>query len=269
QKVIHLRAGNVSANVVPQPKGRPMLVHTASAVMEVLGTQFKVETDLAATSLNVNEGTVRLKRLSDGTTLEVPANHRVIAAADREMSLMLVPRSVTHWKTQLHLGPERARGRWLPKSEDSEAKLLAVPLTMTTRQGKTITLYNTSFQVSSGDGPPVILEENSELRVRGRLTSPQRIHVGVTVRTASGDFAGNFETYIPASEFTAETPFTLNLNPRDFQLDPTLAEIRGQLPSGPEGLVVASVWVHSLFEPAGLEISEIELIPPAMKPHSN
>lgn len=35
--------------------------------------------------LNVSEGKVRVKRLSDGSTVDVPAKHRVIAAADREM----------------------------------------------------------------------------------------------------------------------------------------------------------------------------------------
>ncbi len=35
--------------------------------------------------LNVSEGKVRVKRLSDGSTVDVSAKHRVIAAADREM----------------------------------------------------------------------------------------------------------------------------------------------------------------------------------------
>jgi len=85
QKKLYLKEGNVSGNVKPQPASRPMLIYTRSAMLEVLGTQFEIEAGLAATMLNVSEGRVRVKRLSDGRTIDVPAKHRVVAAADREM----------------------------------------------------------------------------------------------------------------------------------------------------------------------------------------
>ena len=86
QKELHLKEGNLSSNVKPQPAGKPMLIYTRSAMLEVLGTQFEVEAETATTILNVREGSVRVKRFSDGSTVDVPARHRVIAAADREMS---------------------------------------------------------------------------------------------------------------------------------------------------------------------------------------
>ncbi|MDP7288867.1 MAG: FecR family protein, partial [Phycisphaerae bacterium] len=100
QKKLHLKEGGVSGDVKPQPAGKPMLIHTRSAMLEVLGTQFEVDAELLATTLNVSEGTVRIKRLSDGSTVDVPAKHRVIAAADRELSPVPVPDSVTRWSSQ-------------------------------------------------------------------------------------------------------------------------------------------------------------------------
>ena len=86
QKILHLKEGNVASNVSPQSANRPMLVHTRTAQLEVLGTEFKVAIEVDSTALNVTEGKVRLKRLSDGRTVDVPANHRVVAATEPELA---------------------------------------------------------------------------------------------------------------------------------------------------------------------------------------
>ena len=57
---------NYDIAMKPQPAGKPMLIYTRSAMLEVLGTQFDIDAELQATTLNVSEGTVRVKRLSDG-----------------------------------------------------------------------------------------------------------------------------------------------------------------------------------------------------------
>ncbi|MEA3367381.1 MAG: FecR family protein, partial [Planctomycetota bacterium] len=63
QKEMHLREGSVSAGVAPQPHGRPMLIHTPTARVEVLGTQLNVDAQRTSTTLRVNEGRVRVTRL--------------------------------------------------------------------------------------------------------------------------------------------------------------------------------------------------------------
>ena len=75
QKELRLREGSFSANVVPQPAGKPMLVRTRSALFEVMGTRFSVDAELSSSTLTVNEGKVRATRLSDGSTVEVSAKH--------------------------------------------------------------------------------------------------------------------------------------------------------------------------------------------------
>ena len=197
QKKLHLKEGSISGNVKPQPAGKPMLIYTRSAMLEILGTQFEVEAELATTTLNVSEGKVRVKRLSDGSMVDVPAEHRVIAAADREMLPEPVPESVNRWKSQMHLGPIGMQGKWSPWRDTQEAKLGAIP--WTTPQGMTI--YTLAFGVSWGDKPPVILQPSSRFNVRGYIASPKIIYFGVTVKSVNGEFAGKFQITRPAADF--------------------------------------------------------------------
>lgn len=259
QKKLHLKEGSVSGNVKPQPADKPMLIFTRTAMLEVLGTQFEVEAGIAATMLNVSKGTVRVKRLSDGSTVDVPAKHRVIAAADREMSPVPVPDSVSHWESQLHLGIDGVLGKWSPGTDTQDARLGTIPYT--TPQGKTI--YPVAFEVSRGDKPPVILQPASRVRVRGRIASPHNVYFGVTVKHADGGFAGRFQTIRPAVEFPSGEDFEIVLSLRDFRLDPSLDEMKDKLPIAPFDLVVESFWCHTLDKQAGLEIAEVELLPPA------
>jgi hypothetical protein len=235
-----------------------MLIYTRSAMLEVLGTQFEVEAETATTILNVREGSVRVKRFSDGSTVDVPARHRVIAAADRDMSPTPVPHSVSHWKSELSLGPARTQGKWSPGTDTQEAKLGAIPYT----SPQAMTIYTTGFGVSNGDKPPVTLQPASRLRVRGRIATPQKVYFGITVRQANGAFAGRFQTTRPAAELQSGQDFEITLHLRDFRLDPSLDSLKQELPSAPFHLIVETIWCHTLDKPAGLEIAEVELIPP-------
>jgi hypothetical protein len=261
QKELHLKEGTLSGNVKRQPPGKPMLIYTRSAMIEVLGTRFEVEAELAATTVNVNEGSVRVKRFSDGSTVDVPARHRLIAAADREMLPEPVPNSVSQWKSELPLGPVGTQGKWSPGTDTQEARLGAIPYT--SPQGMTI--YTTGLAVSYGDKPPVTLQPASRLRVRGHIASPHKLYFGITVRQANGAFAGRFQAIRPADEFQSGEDFGITFRLREFRLDPSLASLKQELPSDPFHLVVETIWCHTLDKQAGLEITEVELelIPPA------
>jgi len=259
QKKLYLKEGVVSGDVRPQPAGKPMLIYTRSAMLEVVGTQFEVEAEIAATMLNVSEGKVRIRRLSDGSTVDVPARHRVIAAADREMLPVPAPDAAFRWKSQLHLGPDGTYGKWSPETDTQDAKLGAIPYT--TPQEATI--YTAAFVVLRGDKPPVVLQPDSYLRVRGHIVSRNEVYFGITIRKPEGEFAGRFQTIRPAVEFPGGRDFEVLLKLRDFYLDPSLAEMKGKFPSVPFDLVVETFWCHTLDQQAGLEIFEVELLPSA------
>jgi ferric-dicitrate binding protein FerR (iron transport regulator) len=256
QKKFHLKQGTFSANVMPQQPGKPMLLNTRTAALEVLGTQFNVDAGLYSTTLNVSEGKVRVRRLSDEKSVVVRAGYRVVAAPDQEMTLAPVPDSISEWTSQLHLGAGHGGlGRWSPATSEEGAQLRAVPFITPT--GKTI--YTASIGVSVGDNPPVVLQPDSTIRVRGYLKSSHRLFIGVTVRHANGDFAGRFQTIRPADEFQSGQGFEIDLQLGDFRLDPSLNAIRSRLPEDPYGLIVESIWGHTLFDPTGLAITEMQL----------
>ena len=259
QKKLYLKEGSISAQVKPQRKDKPMRVFTRSAMLEVLGTQFEVEAELGATTLNVGEGKVRIKRLSDGVTVDVPAMHRLVASADREMRPVPAPGAVNSWRSQLHLGPDGAYGKWSPKTPFEQAKLRAIPLTIP--QG--LTIYTAAFGVSRGDTPPVVLQPGCRLRLRGHVASNNDVYFGITVMYPGGGFAGRFETIRAAAEFLSGQDFEVLLDLVGFQLDPSLTEIKNKLPNAPYHLVLESVWCHTLDRPSGLEITEVELLPSA------
>ena len=263
QKELRLREGSFSANVMPQPKGKPMLVRTRSALFEVMGTRFSVDAGLSSSTLTVNEGRVRATRLSDGSTVEVTAKQRVVAALDCELIPQDMPESVTLWQSHLKNGKKRNHGEWMPPNGEEPARLKTVPYTLpakTDREQRTI--YTLSMPVSCGDHPPVILQPESKVRVRGRIASSHRIWFGLTLIRENGDFAGRFQTILPAEEFKSGEPFEVVLNLTDYHLDPSLAQWAESLPKEPYGLIVQNLWCHTLWDPSGLEVSEIELMTP-------
>lgn len=262
QKQLRLREGNFSANVVPQPGGKPMMIHTPSTLLEVLGTQFDIEASQASTMLNVMEGKVRVRRLSDGREVDVPAKHRVIAEGGGDLTPQPVPDSVNHWKSQLHLRPG-GYGKWLAATQQRAAAQKAIPLVPP--DNPSVTLYLLGIPVSRSDGPPVVLRSDSHFIVRGRLNKPAKVHFGIAVSDVNGEFAGKFrgdlERDQPISKPDADGQFEVVYRIGDFTLDPCVRDRKEDLAIRPDDLILNGVWAFThTGAPAGLEVSEVELI---------
>jgi len=96
-----LEAGLLQADVKPRPADDPLLVITAQAEVVVLGTQFCVSAaEPAATAIETVSGLVRVRRVTDGRNVEVPAGHFTVASqgspalqVQRATELPLKPRA--------------------------------------------------------------------------------------------------------------------------------------------------------------------------------
>ena len=241
-----------------------MLIHTPSTLLKVLGTQFDVEASMASTVLNVTAGKVRVRRLSDGREVDVPAKHRVIAEGGGDLTVQSVPESVNHWKSQLHLRPG-CYGKWLPASEQRAAAQKAIPLVPPDNPGAT--LYLLGIPVPRSDGPPVVVRSESQFVVRGRLDKPARVHFGIAVSDAGGEFAGKFRGDLggqqPISEPDENGQFEVVYRIGDFTLDPCVRDREKELAVRPDDLVLNGVWAFThTGSPSGLEVTEVELISP-------
>jgi hypothetical protein len=264
QKVLRLKVGSLSANVEPQPVGKPMLVHTHTALLQVLGTRFDVEASLTSTTLNVSEGLVRVKRLSDGREVDVPAKHRVTADADQELTPVLVLDSVHRWKSQLHLRPGEY-GKWQPASEQRIASQRAIPYVPS--EVHNVTLYLLGIPVGRSVSSPVVVQPDSRFVVRGRLTAPARVFFGIRMSNANGEFAGKFRGDLndlqPVAELDSDGRFETVFQLSDFTLDPCVRDRKDELPARPDGLILEAVWSFTnTGGPSGLEVTKVELIPP-------
>ena len=264
QKVLRLKEGSLSASVESQPAGKPMLIHTHTALLYVLGTRFDVEASLTSTALNVSEGKVRLKRLSDSGEVDVPAQHRLIAEADNELLPVSVPDVVYTWKSQLHLRPGEY-GKWLPGNKQRVASQKAIPFVPQDKPD--VRLYLLGIAARSSQNSPVVVRSNSQFVVRGRLTRPAPVYFGIGMSQVNGEFAGKFRgdkaNQQPVSVLDAEGRFEVVYRLSDFSLDPCVRDRKGELPARPDGLILNRVWAFtSTGRPSGLEVTEVELIPP-------
>ncbi|SVB29393.1 uncharacterized protein METZ01_LOCUS182247, partial [marine metagenome] len=223
QKKLRLKEGGFSANVNPQPKDKPMLVSTRTALFEVMGTRFSVDAEPTAATLRVSEGRVRATRLSDNLSVEVPAKHRVVASQDHELTPERLPDSISIWESRLERGAKGGHGDWVPAQGGEPPYLRAIPYTIAAKiDAKQRTIYTLGKSALRKDSPPVILKPGSRIRVQGKMDTPHKIWFGVTLRRPDGDFAGRFQIIVPAERFQPGETFDVTLNPEEYHLDPSL-----------------------------------------------
>jgi hypothetical protein len=132
----------------------------------------------------------------------VSAKHRVVAALDCELVPEKMPESVTLWQSHLENGRKGNHGEWMPANGAEPAHLKTVPYTLPAKDDrKQRTIHTLSMPVSQGDHPPVILQPETKIRVRGKIASSHRIWFGMTLSRENGDFAGRFQITLPAEKF--------------------------------------------------------------------
>ena len=263
QKKLWLKEGGFSANVNPQPKGKPMLVSTRTALFEVMGTRFSVDAEPTAATLRVSEGRVRATRLSDNLSVEVPAKHRVVASQDHELIPEPLSDSISIWESRLERGAKGGNGDWVPAQGGEPAHLRAIPYTIDAKiDAQQRTIYTISTRVSRENSPSVILKPGSRIRVQGKMDTPHAIWFGVTLRSSDGDFAGRFQIIVPAERFQPGETFDVTLNPEEYHLDPSLKKWAADLAKNPLDLKVGGIWCHSLWDSVGLQVSKMEIIAP-------
>lgn len=248
-KEMHLRRGRLSAAVAPQPAGRPVVIHTPTARLDVLGTQLNVEAGPAATVLSVNEGRVRMTRLVDGSVAEVPADHRAVASVDPRRELAATPRPAPApvWRSEF---PHDARyGEWQPDPGGDTGHLRATALLLTCGRPKPELLFVSSAGPSARDASPLILQADGRFRVRGRLSAASEVVFGVTLNHPRGGFAGK---YVTVRKFDGG-PFDWTVPVQD------LMPLEKTFPATPAGLELVDCWCVTVQEDHGLAVRDVEL----------
>ena len=232
QKRIQLKSGSLTAAVTKQPAGRPMLVRTPTAEVEVLGTLFSISTQPEATQLDVASGSVRLRRLVDGRAVEVTAQHSAVASLDAQAPLIagaptMPPR---RWSAPLSAPP--INGSKGAVRAGAPAGWLGVPLMMGRRQGAPVIHHGIVVRDNTqpAAGSFVTVAEDSVLTLRWRTQRVAGLFIFISTQLPGGAFGGNFElkTTKTAGALDADGWQTATIPLRSFQpLQSNHAEFSG------------------------------------------
>lgn len=251
QKVLSLTRGTLSAEVQPQPAGRPMLIRTPSAVAEVVGTAFDLSTRSEDTLLKVNEGLVKLKRLADGSEIDVPANRSAVASLNTGAALdaASTPEPLTTWRFDFTTSTPPRDWRGFSKNGAMHASPYVAKKMP---DGRIVTHHGISIRTAMLEQPLRLLAtEHSLLRYRLRQDQPGPVNFMLLTHLPDGSFGGNFELLLPRDQ----------LHPADdgwCEVVLPISAFRPLTPRHPkvEGHVLTSVMVFTSRADAGLVVSQ-------------
>lgn len=200
QKVLSLTRGTLSAEVRPQPAGRPMLIRTPSAVAEVVGTAFDLSTRSEDTLLKVNEGLVKLKRLADGSEIDVPAHRSAVASLDTGTALdtASTPEPLTAWRFDFTTQTPPRDWRGYSKNGTMHASPYVAKKMP---DGRIVTHHGISIRTAMLEQPVrLVATERSVIRYRLRCEQAYTLQLMLLTHKTNGEFGGNFLTLIDESE---------------------------------------------------------------------
>lgn len=254
QKRLVLRRGSLSAQVRPQPKGRPMLVRTPTAEAEVVGTVFNLATRADDTLLKVDEGMVKLKRLADGSAIEVPAKSSAVASLNSELKLdaAATPEPLTRWSFDFTTTvPPRD---WRGVSDGT--RMVASPYAAATKaSGAIITHFGVSVRTAQLS-PPLALMATDTSVIRYRLKQNRRASLMIMLITSKprGGFGGNFEVKLSENDLHPDRDgwCEIAIPLRQFKA------ILSKYPS-PTGNILDSVLITSFQKDTQLTVARFEL----------
>jgi hypothetical protein len=256
QKRIQLKSGTLSAAVTKQPVGRPLLVRTPTAEVEVLGTLFAVSAQPEATRLDVASGSVKMRRLVDGHAVEVTAQHSAVASLDAQMPLVagapvMLP---SQWSAPLSAPP--GNGSKGAARAGTPAGWHGVPLMMGRRQSAPVIHHGIAVRDNTqpAAGSFVTLAEDSVLTLRWRTQRPSGLFIFIGTQQPGGAFGGNLELKPSklAGALEADGWRTASFPLRDFR---PLQHNRTAF----AGHGVSAVIVTTYEQDASLEVADLEI----------
>ena len=260
QKMLNVRRGTLIAEVQPQPQGKPLIIETMTARVEVLGTVFTLAAHSEQTRINVAEGRVRMKRLVDGETIEVPQEHSCVASLDAREKLQpeLPSDPAIGWSHRFtQPPPESWRGDWLAAEDDQPARVRAVPCLMGRgRESDRKPIVHYGISARRIDGVDLgVLPKDASLRLRFRSAEPARLLIFLGLHRDDGGFGGNFEVKLPRGAGTLQEDGWREVKVSLDEFHP----IVDRKPMMPHRARPYLILITTFSDDVGLEVSELAI----------
>jgi hypothetical protein len=203
QKQVFLDYGHPAASVTPQPKRKPLLLFTPTALLKVLGTEFAVSALTSSTELSVSEGVVLIEPRNGGQAIPVKDGE----FSEARLAKILPPYEAvsvpSRWSADFDVGlPEGwTHGQLVDAGEDESDKAISATNAVKGARKETATdpAQKKHFEVRSNEqwaNGLVRIEEDSELTYRIRMDRPQWYQVFLCVRAnpvKDGVWSWNYE----------------------------------------------------------------------------
>lgn|GEM_PF-1249450 len=256
-KHVRLRQGTFSAVVQRQPKSQPMRVFTPTAEVMVIGTEFSMDARSDETSLEVALGEVKMRRLVDGREASVTDHQRLVATldphADWSPQAQMLP--ATSWRMQFITRPNHVSGDWIaPGLNHADGALASQPFVAGTQQdGRIIVHHGVCVRDDSG---MALVTANSELRMKIRTTQDTELQLIVGTRKPAGCFGGNFAINNLSCQHSGYEEWRELRVPFN-----QLQSITPEHSATPDGLITDFIILNSFENAAGLEVSELFIVP--------
>ncbi len=256
-KRVRLRQGAFSAEVKPQPKAQPLRVFTPAAEIVVVGTAFSLEARADETSLDVAHGVVTMRRLADGREASVGRQERLVATLNPQSALIpqAQVRPATVWRMQFATRPAHVDGEWVaPGLRHASGALAAQPFVAGKEHDGRVIVHH---GVCVRDDPGIAsLTAASEVRMKVRTARDTGLQLIVGTRQSGGGFGGNFELNSLQCARSGDDEW------RELRVPVSqLRSITPEYASKADDLIADFIIVTSFTNSAGLEVSELSVVP--------
>ena len=191
-KRLQLLRGALIADVSPQPNNEPLIVLTPTAEATVLGTSFGISAAEDETLLQVNSGSVRMRRLSDDKAVDVGVNEQVRAGKKNELPLLTEPVTVIpdHWSANFEAEDSVT---WIGEPTDGVLKGRFRSTYSRNSGVHSVHVHAGAYNKLQG---LATLHADSAVQVRYRIRVRRNIGVFITTHLPPWKFSGNFEGYL-------------------------------------------------------------------------
>jgi hypothetical protein len=268
---VTVREGGFSATIPRQRTNRPLRVATPEATIQVLGTEFLLESRSQRTDVRVTRGKVRIVSNDDGRSIDVSEGHQAIAPRHGELFVCAIPSESVHWLEDFEFGlpPGWQLGTFIDDGLPGEAVGGVSSRTHDPSQPSTHFTHGITTHRAWTQGLFTVTT-TSCLRITYKLERPGPMYVLLETRDADLAAGTGAKTFVlepadlvrterwwnvPANEWqTAVIPLYRLHAPSDQSVRPKSGDVGFQLTFG------------SLDADRGLVIDEIEVVP--IGPHT-